>query len=118
MNEAGTRVPFIVRWPSKFPSGKRTPFFTLMDVLPTIASIAKIPLQHKVDGMDLSHNFFNTDGIDRTMFTMAFEGDVYFVRDHRFRLHEDGRLYEIPVSSNESRYNMEILDPSLHAENR
>jgi hypothetical protein len=52
------------------------------------------------------------------MFAMAFEGDVYFVRDHRFRLHEDGRLYEIPVSSNESRYNMEILDPSLHAENR
>lgn len=118
MNEAGTRVPFIARWPGKVPSGKRESFFTLMDVLPTIASIAKIPLQHKVDGMDLSHNFFNTDGEDRTMFAMAFEGDVYFVRDHRFRLHEDGRLYEIPVSSNKSRYSMEILDPSLHTENR
>lgn len=49
---------------------------------------------------------------------MAFEGDVYFVRDKEFRLHEDGRFYEVPVSSNESRYNMKILDPSLHAENR
>ena len=118
MKEAGTHVPFIVRWPSKFHSGKRTPFFMLMDVLPKIASIAKIPLQYKVNGMDLSHNFFNTDRIDRTMFAMAFEGDVYFVHDHRFRLHEDGQLYEIHVSSNKSRYNMEILDPSLHAENR
>ena len=33
MNEAGTHVPFIVHWPRKFPSGKRTPFFRLMDVL-------------------------------------------------------------------------------------
>ena len=64
MNEAGTHVPFIVCWTSKFPSGKRTSFFTLKDVPPKIASTAKVPLQYKVNGMDLSHSFFNTDRID------------------------------------------------------
>ena len=71
-----------------------------MDVLP---KVAKIPLQYKVNGMDLSHNFFNTDRIDRTMFATAFEGAIYFVHDHRFRLHEDGQLYEINVSTKYSR---------------
>lgn len=28
----------------------------------------------------------------------------YFVRDQRFRLHEDGRLYDIPVTSDKERY--------------
>ena len=68
--------------------------------------------------MDLSHNFFDTPGKDRNSFAMAFEGDVYFVRDHRFRLHEDGRFYDVSVSNNETRYNMEVLNPKMHAESR
>lgn len=110
MNEAGTRVPFIAKWPGKISPGKRDSFITLMDMLPTLASIANIPVKHKVDGMDLSHNLFNLPGQDRDYFAMAFEGNCYFVRNNRFRLHEDGRIYEVPVTSNESRYNMEILD--------
>ena len=110
MNEAGTRVPFIAYWPEHIPAGKRTQFFTLMDVLPTIASIAGINLNHKVDGMDLSHNFYGLPGKDRDFFNMAFEGDCYFVRTDRFRLHEDGRFYEIPVTSNLSRYSMDIIE--------
>lgn len=110
MNEAGTRVPFIARWPGKIPPGERDAFFTLMDVLPTIASVAGIELDHEVDGMDLSHNLWGTDGTDRARVLMAFEGGCYFVRDRRFRLHEDGRFYEVPVTSDESRYGMDISD--------
>ncbi len=119
MNEAGTRVPFIARWPGRIPPGERNSFFTLMDVLPTLAAIADIPLHHEIDGMNLSHNFYDTQGTDRLCFAMAFEGDLYFVRDKRFRLHEDGRFYDIAVSNNESRYNMNALcDPTLYAESR
>lgn len=119
MNEAGTRVPFIAHWPGKIPSGKRSEFFTLMDVLPTIASIAGIPIDHDIDGMDLSHNLFNQPGKDRDFFNMAFEGDCYFVRNDRFRLHEDGRFYEVPVTSNETRYSMEVVEnPSQHTNTR
>ena len=119
MNEAGTRVPFIAHWPEHIPAGKRTGIFTLMDVLPTIASIAGIKLDHDVDGMDLSHNIYGTLGKDRDTFNMAFEGDCYFVRTDRFRLHEDGRFYEVPVTSNEARYSMEVIkDSNAHANMR
>jgi arylsulfatase A len=110
MNEAGTRVPFIAHWPKHIPAGKRTQFITLMDVLPTMASIAGITLDHKIDGMDLSHNLYGVPGIDRDFFNMAFEGDCYFVRNDRFRLHEDGRFYGVSVTSNEARYSMDVID--------
>ncbi|MCZ6673600.1 MAG: hypothetical protein O7C75_11770 [Verrucomicrobia bacterium] len=38
-----------------------------------------------------------------------FGSDCFFVRNDRFRLHEDGRLYEAPTYSNETRYNMNII---------
>ena len=109
MNEAGTRVPLIMRWPGAIPAGTRDAFFSLMDVLPTLSAIARIPMEHAVDGMDLSHSLLGKPGKDREYFSMAFEGDVFFVRDQRFRLHEDGRLYDIPVSGNETRYSMDAL---------
>ena len=109
MNEAGTRVPFIARWPGMIPQGTRDAFFSLLDVMPTLSAMARIPMEHPVDGMDLSHSLLGKAGKDREYFPMAFEGDVYFVRDKRFRLHEDGRLYDIPVSGNETRYSMDSL---------
>lgn len=103
MNEAGTRVPFI----------------TLMDMLPTLASVANISVKHNIDGMDLSHNLFNKSGKDRQYFSMAFEGGCYFIRDPRFRLHEDGRLYDVPVTGNETRYGMNVLgDSAQHDQSR
>ena len=119
MNEAGTRVPLIVRWPGKVPVGQRDAFFSLMDILPTLAAVAEIPIEHDIDGMDLSHNLFDRPGKDREHFAMAFEGDCYFVRDRQFRLHEDGRVYDVSVESNEKRYSMTLLkDPARHAEAR
>ena len=119
MNEAGTRVPFIAWWPGKIPPGKRNAMFTLMDVLPTLASVAGIPVEYEIDGMDLSHNLFDKPGKDREIFAMAFEGGCYFVRDKRFRLHEDGRFYDVPVTGNESRYGMNaIIDPEQNVEHR
>ena len=119
MNEAGTRVPFIAKWPGEIPPGKRSNFLSLVDMVPTLAAVAKIPLDFETDGMDLSHNFFKVPGKDRKLFSMAFEGSCYFVRDERFRLHEDGRFYEVPVTRNETRYRMKVIeDPSGHQESR
>jgi len=118
MNEAGTRVPFIARWPGRIPVGTREQILCLADVLPTLAALANVPLTNGVDGMDLSHNLLGTSGKDREYFPMAFEGGCWFVRDSRFRLHEDGRFYEVPVVSNESRYRMEPLGSGSHAESK
>ena len=116
MNEAGTRVPLIARWSGKIPPGRRDAFFSLLDVLPTLASMADIPIIQSIDGMDLSHNLFDRPGNDREYFFMAFEGGCFFVRDKRFRLHEDGRFYDVPVSSVHSRYSMKpVSSKQLYA---
>ncbi len=109
MNEAGTRVPFIARWLGTIPPGTRIEFLSLMDVMPTFCSIAGVELDTAVDGMDQSHALFGRPGTDREYFPMAFEGDLFFVRDRRFRLHEDGRMYDVPTSSDASRYSMDSL---------
>lgn len=119
MNEAGTRVPLIARWPGVIPPGDRDAFFSLVDVMPTLAAIAGVALERPVDGLDLSHTFFGTPGANRRYFPMAFEGDLYLVRDNRFRLHEDGRMYDVPVSGSEARYSMDsLVGTTEHAEAR
>jgi len=37
------------------------------------------PFEHKVDGMDVSHNLLGTSGKDCEYFSMAFEGGCWFV---------------------------------------
>ena len=118
MNEAGTRVPFIARWPGKIPPGRRDSLLSLLDVLPTLGGATGIPVQHQVDGMDLSHNLFGEVGKDREIFAMAFEGECYFVRNKRFRLHEDGRLYDASVDELETRYHWETLPKDAFPEQR
>ena len=100
--ESGSRVPFIARWPKKIKPTETDEFFSLVDVLPTIASIAGIQLTAEVDGMDLSHLFFGGKGINREYIVMPYKG--FYVRDKRFRLHADGRMFDIPVSSDKERY--------------
>ncbi|MEM9478871.1 MAG: sulfatase-like hydrolase/transferase [Verrucomicrobiota bacterium] len=102
MTEAGTRVPLIAYWPGKISAGKRDALFSLADILPTLTSIAGIECE-EVDGMDLSHNLLNQKGTDRDHVFVYFKKNA-FVRDHRFRLNEAGKLFDIPVSSDKSRY--------------
>lgn len=111
MNEAGTRVPLIARWPGTVRPGVRDALFSLLDMKPTLVSVAGIESDHPTDGMDLSHSLRGEPGVDRENFYMSFEGDLHFVRNKRFRLHEDGRMYDVPVTSDEARYGMEPLPP-------
>ncbi len=56
MWEGGLRVPFIIRWPGKLPSGKVTDeFLTSLELVPTLltASGAKAPEGVKMDGFDM-----------------------------------------------------------------
>jgi len=65
-------------------------------------------LNHPIDGIDLSRNFYDVSRKDRDFFVMVSEADSYFIRNDRFRLHEDGRFYEVPITSNETRYCMDV----------
>ncbi len=104
MTESGARVPFIVRWPAKVEAGVRSDkIIGLVDVVPTLNSIIGVENDELVDGLDLSHYFFGTDGKDRDHIFICLAGK-YFVRDHRFRLDQDGRFYDASNESDVTRY--------------
>lgn len=103
MTEAGSRVPFLAWWPGRIKPAVHEEFFCLVDVLPTIASVASIALDRKVDGMNLAHNLTGEPGTDRTHVLINYKSG-YFVRERTFRLHENGKFYDIPVTSDASRY--------------
>ncbi|MEM7391644.1 MAG: sulfatase-like hydrolase/transferase [Verrucomicrobiota bacterium] len=117
MTEAGARVPFIAWGPGRVKPGVREELFCLVDVLPTLASMANIDLERKVDGLDLSHTFSGKKGQDREYVQIAY-GSGFFVRDKRFRLHQDGRLYDIPVTSDKERYSERLSKNPEHAGHR
>mgnify|MGYP001819031544 CR=1 FL=1 len=49
--EGGIKVPTFIRWPGHVGSGKKTDFQALtMDILPTVADICAVPINHEVDG--------------------------------------------------------------------
>ena len=104
MTEQGARIPFIVRWPGKVAAGVRSDkMIGLVDVVPTLNAIIGAENDEKVDGLDLSHYFYGTGGKERDHFFICLS-EKYFVRDHRFRLHNDGRFYDISTKSDMTRY--------------
>ncbi|WP_182864736.1 sulfatase-like hydrolase/transferase [Rhodopirellula sp. JC639] len=113
MTEAGSRVPLLAWWPGHIKPAVRSEFFCLVDVLPTIHSIAGIELNRKVDGMNLSHLFVGGEGTDRDHVLINY-GRGYFVREKRFRLNQDGKLYDIPITSDASRYSEAVTTDAAH----
>lgn len=117
MTEAGSRVPLLAWWPGHIKPSIRDEFFCLVDVLPTIHSIAGIELNRKIDGMDLSHLLVGGEGSDRERVLINY-GRGYFVREKRFRLNQDGKLYDIPVTSDASRYSESVTTDPAHNSDR
>lgn len=61
--EEAVRVPFIVRWPGKTPAGlKSDACLNTPDIMPTLLSMAGLPIPAKVEGVDLSHCAFGKPG--------------------------------------------------------
>jgi arylsulfatase A len=117
MTEAGSRVPLLAWWPETIKPGVREQLFSLADVLPTITAVAGIPLSRKLDGMDLSHVLLGKQGKDREQ-VLINHGRGYFVRESRFRLNQDGRLYDIPVTSDKERYSEKVTTDPAHEGDR
>lgn len=116
LKESGYRVPYIVRWPGKITPGVRESFFMHADLFPTLAGLTGLPMKYTVDGMDLSHVLLGRSGKDRDYVYIGWEGGLYMVRDKRFEIHENGKFFEVPVSSNEERYSEKEIDPKCYPE--
>lgn len=110
IDEGGVRVPFLIRWPGKIKPGLRVEQIAgAVDLLPTLAEIAGIPLisEKPLDGTSLRPLLLNraNNWKDRFMFSFA-SGRVrngittpprVSVRNQRFRMDGSGNLYDMPA---------------------
>jgi arylsulfatase A len=106
--DAGTHVPLIARWPGRIKPGINDDLVDSTDFLPIILEAAGRPLSKslRIDG----HSFFPQllgqpgnprkwifshydprPGWDKDKYTL-----VRFVRNKRFKLYGDGRLFDVP----------------------
>jgi hypothetical protein len=79
--------------------------------------LAGIPLSRQLYGMNLSHVLLGKEGNDRKQVFINYGGG-YFVRESRFRLNQDGKLYDIPVASDEERYSNKVTTDPAHEADR
>jgi N-acetylgalactosamine-6-sulfatase len=113
--EGGVRVPFIVRWPGRVPSGRidDTSVVAGCDFLPTVCKLAgvEVPKDHALDGEDVSDVLLGASRPRKTAlywnWRFRIAGEVFHhspmlaIRDGDFKLlmNPDGsrkELYEIP----------------------
>ena len=117
MTDAGTHVPLIASWPGRITPGETESLVGPVDFFPTIAEVAGIPVPAAVrDGWDgvsfapvlrgesesvretLVIDFDPRPGWDKDRFMHQ-----RWVRDRRWKLYDDGRLYDLERDPYESR---------------
>ena len=116
IDEGGVRVPFLIRWPAKIKPGLRVEQVAgAIDLLPTLAEFAGIPLISKkpLDGRSLQPLLFNNakDWKDRYLFHFAGgrarkgkkTGSRVSVRNQRYRLDASGKLFDMVADPGQDR---------------
>ncbi|MED6335358.1 MAG: sulfatase-like hydrolase/transferase [Planctomycetota bacterium] len=112
--DAGTHVPLIAVWPGVVrPGSVCEDLVDLADVFSTIveAGGATIPAGHVIDGRSFLPQLRGERGVPREWITCHYEprpGNPEFpverwARDRRFKLYEDGRLFDVVADPLEER---------------
>ena len=109
--DRGTHVPLICSWPGTIPSGAvTTDLIDASDFLPTILEAAGItpPDDYFIDGRSFLPQLKGETGNPRDWIFFHFEpmsGRVHryarFIRDHRWKLYDDGRLFDLNADPEE-----------------
>ena len=107
--DAGTRVPLIARWPASIKAGTtNNALVDSTDFLPTLCDLGGKPASPslKLDGKSFLPLLKGQSRHDREWVYMhqdprpGWDKDrfhlIRFARNQRFKLYEDGRLYEMP----------------------
>ena len=103
MGDTGTHVPFVTNWPSTVPAGKvRDDLIDFSDIMPTLADLggAEMPKGVKIDGRSFAPQLRGKPGKGRE-WVYIHHGDnrakpgMRAVRDKRWKLYADGRLYDM-----------------------
>jgi len=110
--EGGQRVPFIARWPGKFPAGMKTNVPSMnIDLLPTILNLIGVPLPKDriIDGCSIE-NYLTDPNIEKPLSRPLF----YFWNKNIKALREDNWKYHVKHRSDVSTYVYMKYAPTLY----
>lgn len=98
-DEGGVRSPLIIQWPGKLKGGTQIKnIASVMDLLPTLAELADIPLDSKkpLDGKSLKPLLMGQQNpYDADRMIVNYWNNRTSVRSQNFRLSADGGLYNL-----------------------
>ena len=106
VDEGGVRSPFLIRWPGHIPAGQKLPQISgAIDLLPTLADFADVPLISKkpLDGVSLKPLITGAvkSWPDRMIFS-HWAGKVS-VRTQRYRFDDKGGLYDMEADPGQTK---------------
>ena len=105
-DDGGTRVPLIAHWPGMIPGGQvLDDLVDTTDFLPTVAAVtgARPPSGVQMDGRSFLPQLRGETGNPREWVFCHYDPDwgsfssSRFARDQRWKLYDDGRLYDVPA---------------------
>lgn len=117
VDEGGLRAPLLMRWPGVIRPGSRvTQIAGAIDLLPTLADMAGVPLRSKkpLDGKSLKPLLTGqaTNWPDRMLFSI--QGKRISVRTQQYRLDAEGQLFDITRDPGQER-NIAAEQPEVAA---
>ena len=115
-DEGGVRSPLLIRWPARIAAGKRvSPISAAMDLLPTLADLAGVPVSatQPLDGLSLKPLLFEAQPkwMDRLIFS-HWRGRIS-VRSQKFCLDHQGKLFDL-ANDPEQRRDVQKQYPAEH----
>lgn len=122
--DAGTHVPMIAWGPGLVRAGTvRTELVSTRDLLPTLVALAGAAMPDVTDGHSLLPHLRGEDAPPRTALAFDFwprprtrpdSAPARFALDERFRLYEDGRMFDRFADPEETR-SLDDVDPERRA---
>ena len=118
LTEAGGNVVLMANSPKLVPGGRTVPLADFSDIYPTICELTGVPLspQHRPDGRSLAAYLRGQPGARPPRDWILNEyHDVRVVRDARFKLYSDGRLFDANADPAEQHDLARSTDPAAIA---
>lgn len=114
-DEGGVRVPFVIKWPREIDPGmKISQIAGAIDLLPTLADLAGIPIQsdQPLDGISLKHLLLGKkdESPDRMIF--SHWNRKVSVRTQQYRLDNNGQLFDM-IEDPEQRQDIAGKNPEV-----
>ena len=105
LTDWGTRVPLIASQPGRVPSGKTTEALVdASDFYTTLAALAGLPSppSKALDGESFASVLHNPTASGDRAWAFAEHKGRAFVRDHRWKIYSDGRVFDVKKDVNEA----------------